>query len=239
MLKSLFVNKTGMLMQQRRLDISANNLANLNTVGFKKDKVFFHQLAEALAEPGEMDENRAPGTSRVDFSPGALQHTGNSLDVAIDGEGFFVIQTPEGNYYTRAGSFHLDGEGRLVTPDGYPVVTDGGELQIAGGNASMNERGEVIVNGQSVGRLRVVGFADLTRLERVGDAYYKSNGGGEEDIAPEEINLRIGYLELSNVNPIMEMIHMIEINREFELGQKAIHTQDQTLDKLINQAGRM
>lgn len=239
MLKSLFVNKTGMLMQQRRLDIAANNLANLNTVGFKKDKVFFHQLAKALAEPGETDENRVPGTSSVDFSPGALQHTGNSLDVAIDGEGFFVIQTPEGNYYTRAGNFHLDSEGRLVTPDGYPVVTDGGELQIAGGNATMNERGEVIVNGQSVGRLRVVRFEDLTRLERVGDAYYKTNGSGEEDIPPEKINLRIGYLELSNVNPIMEMIHMIEINREFELGQKAINTQDQTLDKLINQAGRI
>jgi flagellar basal-body rod protein FlgG len=239
MLKSIFVNKAGMIIQQRRLDVASNNLANLNTVGYKKGGVFFHKLTEAMAEPGKIDENRMPGSSHIDFSAGTLQRTDSPWDVAIGGEGFFVIQGEEGEYYTRNGSFMLDGEGRLVTQDGHSVVTDGGEIQIAGGDMRFNEKGEIIVNGQSVGRLRIVTFDDPQKLEQVGDTYFKAGEASPSDLPNEAIDLRVGYLELSNVNPLFEMINMIEINREYELGQKAINTQDNTLDKLINQGGRL
>ncbi len=243
MLKSLFVNKAGMLEQQRRLDIAANNLANLNTIGYKKDTVFFHKLAEAIAESsaesGNSDQNRTPGASQVFFSMGALQHTDNPLDVAISGDGFFVVQGEEGNYYTRNGNFQLDGEGKIVTPDGFTVMTDGGALQVSGGKIRINEQGEITVNNQTVGRLRIVKFDNPHQLERVGNAYFKGDNAGEQELPTEAINLRPGFLELSNVEPIMEMVRMIEINREYELGQKTIHAQDQTLEKLINQAGRL
>ncbi|MCB0263614.1 MAG: flagellar basal-body rod protein FlgF [Calditrichia bacterium] len=238
MINSIYLNKTGMIIQQRRLDVSTNNLANINTVGYKKDGVFFHKLAEALADTGEADANRLPGSSNVDFSLGTMQRTDNPLDVAINGEGFFVIQGEDGEYFSRNGSFQLDGEGRLVTIDGHSVVTDGGEIQIAGGEVRFNEKGEIIVDGQSVGRLRIATFEDPQQLERIGDAYFKAGTAGATDLPNEEIDLRAGYLELSNVDPVMEMVNMIEINREYELGQKVINTQDNTLDKLINQTGR-
>lgn len=238
MLKGLFVNKAGMLAQQRRLDVAANNLANLNTVGFKKERVFFRRLLEAMANPAE-DNNRAPGSTRLDFSQGTLKETGNPLNVAIDGNGFFVIQTEQGTFYTRNGAFQLDGEGRLVTADGYPVATDGGEVQIAGGSARITEKGDILVDGQSVGRLRIVDFDDPQLLKPVGSTHFAPGDATEKELTAEEINLRPGYLETSNVDPISEMITLIEVNREYELAQKSIHTQDSSLDKLINQAGRI
>lgn len=238
MLKGLFVNKTGMLIQQRRLEIAANNLANLNTIGFKKENIFFQKLVEALADPRESDGNRTPGSTRVDFQAGAFQKTGNPLDVAIGGEGFFEVQGDEGTFYTRNGSFRLDAQGRLVTADGNPVMSDGGEIQIAGSNATINEKGEILVDGQSVGRLKVVTFDDPQLLVKVGGTYFEEGQATAEPLPAEEIDLRPGYLEGSNVDAVREMVGMIELNREYELGQKAIKAQDDTLDKLINQAGR-
>ena len=239
MLNSFFLNKTGMLIQQRRLEIASNNLANLNTVGFKKDKIFFHKLTEALAESDEIDENRLPGASHIDFSGGSVKKTDNPLDVALAREGFFAVQGEAGEYYTRSGSFRLNSEGTLVTPDGYSVLTDGGELQISGNEMRFNEKGEIIVDGQSVGRLKIVNFENPELLDRVGNAYFRAGDVDPEDVPEAEIDMRPGYLEISNVDPILEMVAMIEIGREYELGQKAIQTQDRTLDKLINQAGKL
>jgi len=238
MLKGLFVNKAGMLAQQRRLDVAANNLANLNTIGFKKENVFFRRLLEAMANPVD-DNTRATGATRLDFSQGTLKETGNPLNVAVDGRGFFVIQTEQGTFYTRNGAFQLDGEGRLVTVDGYAVATDGGEVQIAGGSVSITEKGEILVDGKTVGRLRIVDFDDPHLLEPVGSTHFALGEATEKEMTAEEINLRPGYLETSNVDPIAEMVTLIEVNREYELAQKSIHSQDSSLDKLINQAGRI
>ncbi len=238
MLKGLFVNKTGMLIQQRRLDIAANNLANLNTVGFKKDKIFFHELAKALADPAEGDANRTPGITEIDFAQGTFRQTDNPLDVAIVGEGFFVIQGEQGEYYTRNGAFHLSENGALVNQFGDSVITDGGEVQLSGASVSINENGEILVDGQSAARLRLVTFDDPQQLVRIGSSYFEAGEAGPEDIPSESITVRAGYLEEANVDPLLEMVSMIELNRQYELGQKSIKTQDDTLDKLINKAGR-
>ncbi|NIR48910.1 MAG: flagellar hook-basal body complex protein, partial [candidate division Zixibacteria bacterium] len=178
------------------------------------------------------------GNAKIDFSPGNLRKTDNPLDVAISGDGFFVVQTEEGNFYTRNGSFRLDATGRLVTQDGYSVLTDAGELQIHGGSVRLSESGEIVMNDQIVGRLRLVTFEDLRSLEKVGDAHFRLREGAELELPAAETNLRPGYLEGSNVNSISEMVSMIELNRQYELGQRAIKTQDETLERLINQAGR-
>lgn len=236
MIKGLYINKAGMLPQQRRLDISANNLANINTVGYKKEVLFFRKLIDAM---GDSEDSQVFTTTSIDFSPGELKQTGNPLNIAIAGEGFFVIQTEAGEVFTRNGNFTLDEQGRLVTQDGYPVMTDSGELQLAGQEIHFTEKGEIVVDNQVVGRLRLVRFDQPEKLVRIGSSYFREGDAIENELTPEEVDLRPGYLEGSNVEPIREMIEMIELNRQYELGQKSISTQDKTLDKLINQAGRL
>ncbi|NOX38044.1 MAG: flagellar basal-body rod protein FlgF [Calditrichaeota bacterium] len=238
MIKGLFINKAGMLPQQRRLEIAANNLANSNTIGFKKEKIYFRQLIQEVLDPGN-DENRMPGVTETDFSEGVLKQTNNPLDVAIVGEGFFVIETDEGELYTRNGNFTLDADGRLITQNGYPVATDGGEMQLIGQSVQITEHGEIVMDGQIVGRLRIVTFDDPRLLQRVQSTYFAAGEATPIELTENEINLRTGYLETSNVNPLDELLEMIEVNRLYELGQKSIKAQDETLEKLINQAGRL
>lgn len=241
MIKGLYISKAGMLPRQRQLDIVANNLANMNTVGYKKDQVFIRHLldsVQAVTNENEMVLTR--DEAQTDFSPGSLFETGNPLDLAIVGEGFFVIQTPEQNLYTRNGNFTLDGRGRLVTADGYPVMGSGGEIQLAGGDISFGEDGSLMVNGQAVDKIRVVRFEDPSQLTKIGGTYFtEERMGMAEDINPDKLQLRQGYLEGSNVTGIEEMVKMIELYRQFQMAQKAVTTQDQTLEKLINDGGRL
>ncbi len=233
MLKGLYLSKAGMLPQKQQLEVAANNLANINTIGYKKEDIFFRHLVNAVNA-----SDPAQGEQKIDFSEGALRHTGNPLDAAIVGDGFFVVQTDQGEAYTRNGSFSLDGEGRLVTQSGDPVLSDSGELQIQGKSVKINEKGELLVDGQSVGRLRIVTFDDPQRLLRIGKNYFSQGDTVPSDVPEDDVDIRGGFLEGSNVNGIQEMISLIDLNRNYELGQKSIQSQDRTLDKLINEAGR-
>ncbi len=241
MIKGLFISKAGMLPRQRQLEITANNLANMNTIGYKKDRVFFRHLIDSLQGQDQQaaDEAMASGDVSTDFSTGPVRKTGNPLDVAIVGEGFFVIETPQGKVYTRNGNFTLDSQGRLITQDGYSVLGNGGEIQIAGNDVSINEAGDILVEGKAVDRIRVVRFEDPTQLLKIGSTYFSPEEDAATVVQPEKVQLRQGYLEGSNVTGVSEVVEMIELYRQFELGQKAIASQDQTLDKLINDAGRM
>ena len=242
MIKGLYVSKAGMLPRQRQLEINANNLANINTIGYKKDNVFFRHLIDSLQGKDSLNGERefANGEIATDFSCGPLQETGNLLDLAISDEGFFVIQTPQGNVYTRNGNFTLDPEGRLITQDGFLVMGSGGEIQLAGNNINIAENGSIIVDGEAVDKIRIVHFDDYSRLIKIGGACFSDEEGEAAiEVAPEKIQLRQGYLEGSNVTGIEEIVQMIELYRQFELGQKAIATQDSTLEKLVNDAGRL
>ena len=237
MIKGLFISKAGMLPHQYRLQIATANLANSNTIGYKKERVYFRELMDTMLNASENERNR--GVTETDFSQGVLKETHNPLDVAIVGEGFFVVETDEGELYTRNGNFTLDEEGRLVTSNGYLVATDGGRLQLTDKSMQISEKGYILVDGQIVGRLRIVTFDDPQLLHRVENTYFSIGDAALIELDENEVELRIGYLETSNVNVLNELVTMIDINRMYELGQKSIQAQNETLEKLLNQAGRL
>ncbi|MEJ2636530.1 MAG: flagellar basal-body rod protein FlgF [Calditrichia bacterium] len=242
MIKGLYTSKAGLLPRQRQLEIVANNLANTNTIGFKKDQVFYRHLIDSMnaADSAENNESLRKDEIVTDFTSGTYRETGNPLDMAIVDDGFFVIRTPEGDLYTRNGNFSLDTQGRLTTQDGYPVLGANGQIQFAGNDFSISENGTIQVNDREVDHLRVVRFDDPGQLTKIGGTYFSDSGESLAiDVAPENLRLRQGYLEGSNVSGVEEIITMIELNRQFEMAQKAISTQDQTLEKLVNDAGRV
>ena len=169
--RGVYAAASGGLLQARRLQLVANNLANVSTVGFKAERLVSRQqefadtLASSIAQNAphaKGDQQRTPGVvdidSVTDFSPGPVTTTGNPLNVALNNKNqFFVVNTPDGERYTRAGNFTLNAQGTLVTPDGQPVLGEGGPITIQGGsNATISGNGTVSLNGASVGRLRVV-----------------------------------------------------------------------------------
>ena len=225
MVPGIYTLIDGSLVQKLRFSTISNNLANSNTNAFKKDIISFHQILT-------MKNN-----STTDFTPGPIRYTGNQLDVALDGPGFFKVQSPRGMRYTRDGSFTLNGDQQLVTQSGDIVLGQSGPMKIDGGNVSIETGGAVVVGGAQVDRLVVVDFRKPQLLTKEGDSCYRY-GGGEKDIFPaEKVSVQNGYLEMSNVNPTEEMIKMVEALRVFESAQKAIQCMDESTSKMVNDAG--
>lgn len=252
-----------MLLEQTRLDVVANNLANSNTAGFKRDSVvvgsFSGILLQRLNDPDQAgprslgDPGRVIGTLgtgafvqeiAVDMSPGAPRPTGNELDLYIQGNGFFTIQTPDGLRYTRQGSFVQDSQGRLVTPEGYPVLAGGAPVGLPGSRISVAGDGTVYVDGIAAGTLDIVTAADVGGLRKEGEARFAAVAPGEVPTIPPEPGvptgwtLMTGFVEGANLNPVTEMVDMITVMRAYEANQKAIQAQDETLAKAVNEVGR-
>jgi flagellar basal-body rod protein FlgG len=235
MYKGIYIALSGAILKNRNMQIFAQNIANANTPGFKKDRISFRDYIIPV-------DNKPPGVedSRVmteldevttDFSSGTLMRTGNPLDVAISGEGFFAL---EGNLYTRNGSFRIDEEGNLVTLDGIKVLGDGGPVSIQGTKIEIDSSGEIFVDGVSTGRLKIVDFSDRGVLRKAaGGAFFTESAGQESGARVSQ-----GYLEASNVEVIKELVQMIETQREFESYQKIIQSFDDAASKTINEMGR-
>lgn len=172
----------------------------------------------------------------TDYSPGGMKETGNPLDVALSSEGFFTVLTPDGIAYTRDGQFTLDSNGSLVTKNGYYVQGEGGPVQINGEHVEIGQRGEIIVDGEIVNQLMVRQF-DTEDLTRVRDAMYvpRDSAGG---VPVEQPEIMQGYLELSNVNIVREMVDMISTQRHYEANSKVIRAIDQSLQKTVNNVGK-
>lgn len=266
--KGVYTALSGAMAQSTRLDTIANNLANVTTPGYKRDQQVFQEYLTANEKPpsviqvpkipatiesfydlqgGDKSYVDAKGTF-TDFSQGSLKSTGNPLDVAIDGNGFFEVATPSGVKLTRAGNFTLDGNGQLVTKDGYPVLksSEGGEdpservITVgSSGPVSITDSGLVTENGNPVGKLSLVKVSDPDALQKVGSSLYgfkkNFNAQVETVVNPQ---LKQGFLELSNVNIVKEMTDMISANRIFESTQKAISAYDGMADKLANVVGK-
>ncbi|GAB4175893.1 MAG: flagellar basal-body rod protein FlgF [Calditrichia bacterium] len=242
MLKSLFVTASGMLPKLRELEITSNNLANINTHGFKKQSIFQKKLNDAQSALEATAGTGSAGDSGIEvytqFSQGTLDKTDNALDLAIYGEGFFMIQAEDGIYLTRNGHFQLNEFGKLVDSNGNAVLTEAGELYLDSPGLKLSESGKLFLNGKEITSLMVRTVTNPESLERVGENYYKvTDSTNLVDTNPETKILQ-GYLEESNVDPLEEMVKMIEIYRTFELAQKDIQAEDNNLNKLINQAGR-
>ncbi|MFB6271528.1 MAG: flagellar basal-body rod protein FlgF [Salinibacter sp.] len=226
---------------QRNQERIANNLANANTTGYKRDRFFTEAFNEHL------DAQRAPRSDRRvrqanDMSKGALKQTGNPLDVALGGDGFFVTR-PEGSdarHYTRAGHFVLGKEGILQTPSGKQVMGEGGPIQIpvnAEGDVSIAKDGTITVGQNQVGTLRVVQVDDPAQMERRQGAAFVAKNSEPESM--EDPTVLQGKVETSNVSPIEEMTEMIETSRQFGAQQKAIRATDATLRRATQSLGNL
>jgi flagellar basal-body rod protein FlgF len=202
-----------------RLDSVTNNVANVSTAGFKEE--YLHFIAQS---EGSMSKTAPPvftENASVNMSQGLIQQTGQALDVAIDGEGFFVVQAQEGPLYTRKGNFGLGKTGELVTSSGDPVLGENGPLAVRGKDVHIDNQGLVTVDGNQAGRLRIVTFDQPQKLARVGHTQFKDPGtaGLREKKDPQLVS---GSLEGSNVNVVRQMVAMIELQRHMESYQKLI-----------------
>jgi len=215
----------GSLTQQLRFETVANNMANINTNGFKKDIISFNEALEMNS------------ISKTDFMQGPVRHTGNELDVALDSKGFFKIQTGKGIRYTRDGAFTLDEKGTLVTLNGESVFGQNGPITIDGSKVTIGVDGQVQVDDESVDRLMVVDFENPQLLQKEGGSRYFYSGEEKGISTVENVSVQQGYLESSNVNSTEEMIKMIETYRAFESVQKAIQSIDKVTDKMVNDYG--
>lgn len=234
----------GAILQQMRLDAYANNLANVGTVGFKSDQPVFrfdkpHEPAEATASQTPHLSPYAPNLQYVtDFTSGPIQETGNPLDVAILGKGFFEIQTAEGAQYSRNGRFSINEEGVLTNSDGWPVMGSGGEITIDGSRVEISQSGEITVDGETVDALRVVDFPEPYNLKKADNGNFIP---GADDVSAREVEQAVlsqGAVETSNVNTIRTMTQMIELLRVFQSYQKVIRAADDTTAKTINEVGK-
>ena len=227
---------TTMVRQQERI---ANNLANANTVGYKRARTFTEVLNERLDAEQAPQSDRAAGQWAV-FEQGALEKTGNPLDVALDGEGFFVVSDAEGGAprYTRAGRFALDPDGFLRDPNGFVVEGRDGPLQLPPNTSGIEiaKDGEIRADGRLAGHLRVVRFDDPAQLRPLDGVAFDARGAEPEDVKQPRVVQ--GHVEQSNVDAIDEMTEMIEHLRLFESQQKLLQANDQVLGHITRDLGR-
>ncbi len=227
---------------RQRMDTTANNLANLNTAGFKSERLVMRDLsvrpAAASDSPNEINFVDA-WTLQRDFSAGVMEQTGNPLDIAIAGEGFFVVQTAAGEAYTRDGRFALGPNGQIVTHSGAPVMGDGGPITLdpALGAVSISADGTIAQNETTIGRLRVVAFDTPGALEKQGGNLWRATAEAPRE--PEFIKVQAGFVEGSNVNAVLELTQMIEISRAYQSVSKMISQSDELRGTSIEKLARV
>ncbi len=226
---------------QRRMEVSANNLANVATSGFKADAVVMEfedgTSAHTLDEPGDIIFVRDIALMR-DTRQGPIAMTGNALDVAIEGDGFFMVEGPEGPLYSRDGAFSLTGDGRLVTSEGRAVLNSGGAPIVfdpQGESPSIGRDGAIRVAGVEAGRIGVARFAAPGALSKVGDNLWDAQGQASEEF--EGVLLQ-GALEGSNVRPVIELTRLIEISRAYQAASKIVADADRLRQQAIETLGQ-
>lgn len=259
MVKGLYTAYTGLRNEQKRLDVIANNMANSNTTGYKKMGVTSQSFDRMLAL--RVDDNSDPylakgigdvslgvkiGETYTDFSAGGFRSSGNTYDVALEGSGFFTISATDKRgvehiRYTRDGSFTVTREGYLVTKDGDFVLGPNNQrIQIPGADTaivSIDSLGNIFANDVQVGQFQLVDFENYEALSLYGENCFEALP--EAGMVASNALVRQGYLETSNVNVINEMVTMIAITRAYETNQKMMQTIDSTLDKVVNEVGKV
>jgi flagellar basal-body rod protein FlgF len=240
---SLYVGLSKQMVLQQQMDIIANNIANVDTSGFKVESLMTAQdplaPAKTLGVQNPVDFVVSNGVVR-DFSEGPLRQTGAPLDVAIDGNGFFSVQTPTGPRYTRDGRFKTDDTGQLVNQSGLPVLDDGGSpivIDAQKGPVAVSADGVITQNGERTGKIGVVTFDSLTGLSKTGDNLYQNTSNLQSKPATD-IKLRQGMLEGSNVQPILEISRMIEVSRAYDQMAQLMTSQADLSTQAIQTLGK-
>jgi len=250
MIRGLYTAGTGMISQMNRLNVITNNLVNATTAGFKEDLLLTATFEEAevmrLNDSSVMFAAQAVGplhkgvhvdSVHTRFGQGPLQETGNPTDIAIDGSGFFVVTTPEGERLTRDGAFSVDSAGRLVCGLGYPVLGEGGEIYIGEGTFSVNENGEVSTGGAPIDKILIVNPDTEGLRKEGGNLYFEQNPENREN--DTQSTIKQGFLEGSNVDLAMGMVKIIEVYRNYESNQRVAKMLDETLGRAVNDLGQV
>lgn len=266
MVRGWYTAASGMLAQQRRLDVISNNLANLDTTSFKRDiavqKNFPELLLRRFNDDGVVknpfgSSDIAPIIGKLglgvetneiftEFEQGSLKQTNAPADIALDGKGFFAVETPYGEKYTRNGNFMVGVEGYLMTKEGYPVMGENGRIFLQDQEYKINQDGQIYVrpikdteaDSVYLDRLKLVEFENDRYLTKNGSSFYLSSPLSGPAIASEGTSRPAviqGFIETSNVNVVNEMVKMIEVNRAYEANQKTIQAEDSMMAKLWNE----
>jgi flagellar basal-body rod protein FlgF len=258
MRESMYSALFGAMTNEHRLDVIANNLANVSTSGYKKDNYAFQDTFQRFAhdylvdaKPFVRDQDIWPkpyiqarprlGGQYSDMSQGSMQVTGNSLDVALVGEGFLKVRTPQGDAMTRNGSFQLSSDGRLITEQGFEVLGGGSTITLPRDNKiQIDSKGVISVDGTQVGALDLVNVSDPRSVEKIGKNLYQIRKNSRAtEIPTEALQVQQGYLEKSNVEIVGEMVNMMEAQRAFEINQKIMTTTDTMESLVINKVGQV
>jgi flagellar basal-body rod protein FlgG len=233
----MYAALSGNLSALRRLEVISNNLANASTPGFKADQIQFESVLAGVKNPSQGSVFSSERFS-TDFSAGPLQKSDNVLDLALAGDGFFVVNTPQGPAYTRQGNFHRGAGGKLVNADGYEVQGKNGAISVAGGRVEIGPDGAVRVDGAAAGTLAQVDFEKPYQMTKAGAGLYLP-AGPQAVATPSAAEVKQGYLESSNVKVVVEMARMIEASRYFETCAKAVKTYDDLTAKAANELGKV
>lgn len=221
----------------RELKVVANNVANMSTTGYRGESVLFAEMVSALPQDGSSISMTDARIRQTDFAQGALRRTGASLDLALDGPGFFMVAGPEGPLLTRAGSFRREADGTLSTPGGAAVLDPGGAPVALPPDASVIEvasDGTVSADGLPVGALAVVTVDDPTALTRRDGVAFSTDA----PLVPAEAAVVQGFVESSNVAPVQELARMIEVQRGYELGRELLDREDERVRAAIRVLGQ-
>ena len=240
MIKGLFRSASGMLPAIKKQETVANNIANANTAGFKKDGVFTRELSRAQRQSiPTQSEWQQPMVDHLwtDYTGGSFDRTDNPLDLAIDGDGFFQVELGDGRTaLTRSGTFSINRDGLLAHADGPVLLADGGAVEPGNGTITISATGEIDVDGNVVGRITPVTVDNLQELEKVGSSLFIVPEGVETVPVPQSV-IRQGYLEESNVDIVKQMIDMIVAYRTYESNARAVSSQDSSLEHLFRRVG--
>ncbi len=233
--RSIFVALSGAVIQEKRLEVLTDNLANVNTAGFKKQKPLFE---DAMPDAYGIRDFASMDKVVTDMSQGPSEKTGRMLDLAIKGEGFFVLNTGNGLRYTRDGSFTLATDGTLISREGFPVSGEKGVIKLTSPEVAIDAEGNIREKGAIVDRLKVVSFTNLMDLKREGN-FFMPVEGAKETAVSRDTAIDQGYVETSNVNAVRAMTTMIEAMRSFETHTKMIQAIDDMTKKAIDEVGRV
>lgn len=239
MIKGIHTSAMAMRQGILRQEITANNLANAGTTGFKRDRLFAQELTSAQGEPVSSNPLAKNISQWTEFSQGAFVPTSENLDFALQNKGFFALSDGQNEYYTRNGHFQTNAEGLLVDVQGRAVQGDGGNITLPNGLVTVSADGRITVNGVVVDRLRVVNFENPETLRKAGaSAFVKSPETGS-DVPAESPVVRQGFLENSNVDTVKEMVEMISTARNYEINAKLLTSQDDTLRQVVGDLGKV
>jgi len=242
----LTISEMSMLNDQARLTVISHNLTNVNTTGYKQQVVKTQSFNDVMNVTQSRQLNNSINNQLrvqlpsietvVDSNSGAMKFTGDPLNVALNENYFMVVKTVRGEAYTRQGDLHMDGQGRLTTSIGLPVMGGGGEIRLTSDKPVIDQKGQIYIDEEFVDELKLVKFPSGTEIIPIGNSLYQTKLSVAK-VVTEENMLRQGYIEASNVNMTAEMIRMIEVTRHFESMQQVIKGYDNMMDNAINVIG--